>query len=129
MPAERPRPAATGDALMRLAALAIAAIGLWWFRDVLLLAFASILIAVALHTLAHRLARRTHMPQRLALALIVVLVLGFVAATLALFGWRIADQFDEILAKAQVSLGQLMAFAREHSWSSRLLSRLTGEPI
>ena len=98
--------------------------GVWWFRDVLLLAFASILIAIALNGLASGLSRVTRLSYRPALAVVVILTLGFVAGALALFGWRIADQYDEILASAQASLTRLAALGREHSWTRELLDRL-----
>lgn len=120
---------AANGAPWRIAALVALCLGLWWFRGVLLLAFGSVLIAVALRTLADRLARLTRLPTQAALAVVVILTLGFVAAALALFGWRIADQFDEILAKTQASLTRLSVMAHEHSWSRELLDRLAGTRI
>lgn len=129
----RPQPRETardaGISLLKIAALVAAGLGLWWFRGVLLLGFGSVLIAVALDAMSDRVSRLTRMPRRLALAVVVILTLGFVAAALALFGWRIADQFDEILAKTQASLGQLAAMAHEHSWSRELLDRLASARI
>jgi predicted PurR-regulated permease PerM len=120
---------ASGAIVLKVAAVVILGLGLWWFRGVLLLAFGSVLIAVALDALADRLSRLTRLPNRIALAAVVIMTLGFVAATLALFGWRIADQFDEILAKTQASLAQLAALAHAHSWSRELLDRLAGARI
>jgi predicted PurR-regulated permease PerM len=120
-----PGAATPGATAWRIAVLAAVALGLWWFRGVLLMAFASVLIAIALHVLAERLARLIRVPRPVALALVGLLTLGFVAGTLALFGWRIADQYDEILAKAQTSLAQLFALAQQHSWSRELLARLS----
>ena len=119
----------TRNAVWRSAALLALVVGLWWFRDVLLMAFASVLIAIALFGLAEGLSRFSRLPYRLALAAVVVLTLGFVAGTLALFGWRIADQYDEILATTQASLARLAALGREHSWTRELLDRLMSARI
>ncbi|MBS0363988.1 MAG: AI-2E family transporter [Proteobacteria bacterium] len=101
----------------------------WWFRGVLMLAFASVLIAVTLDALAGLLTRAVRLPRPAALALVVLLVLGFVAGALALFGWRIADQFDEILARTQSSAAALAATLKEHEWTRELLARLSGARI
>jgi predicted PurR-regulated permease PerM len=102
---------------------------LWWFRGVLMLAFASVLIAVTLDALTAALTRMTRLPRGVALAVVVVLVIGFVAAALALFGWRIADQFDEILSRVQASLASLNAILRERGWTRELLARISGARI
>lgn len=130
MPTRRTHP--TGeivDVAWRLVGLLALVLGLWWFRGVLMLAFGSILIAVALDALAARLKQLTRLPRPVALAIVVVATLGFVAGALALFGWRIADQYDDILAKAQAGLAGLGAAAREHAWSRDLLARVSGAKI
>jgi predicted PurR-regulated permease PerM len=126
-PVSLPGPGAAGAT--RVIVLALAALALWWFRGVLLMAFASVLIAVALHALADGLARLTRLPRPLALAVVAAATLGFVAAALAMFGWRIADQYDEILARTQASLGELTALARQHGWTRYLVDRLAGARI
>ena len=131
MPTPRPSEARHRPRMtpLNLIGFVVLALGLWWFRGVLLLAFGSILIAVALDALATRLSQLTRLPRRFALACVVILTLAFVGATLALFGWRIADQFDEILAKTQASLMQLAGIARQHSWSAELLDRIAAARI
>jgi predicted PurR-regulated permease PerM len=116
-------------ALLRFALWAAAALLLWRMRGVLLLGFASILIALALRALADPLARRTHMPRQLSLALVVLLTLGFVAGALVLFGWRIADEYDDILTKVQTSLGEGTALLNSHAAGRYLLRSLLGARI
>lgn len=101
----------------------------WWFRGVLMLAFASILIAVTLDALAALLTRLTRAPRSVALFAVVLLVLGFTAGTLTLFGWRIVDQFDEILARAQASLASLNTVIQAHEWTREMLARFSGARI
>jgi predicted PurR-regulated permease PerM len=117
------------QALLRFALWAVAALLLWRMRGVLLLGFTSILIALALRAMADPLARRTHMPRQLSLALVVLLTLGFIAGALTLFGWRIADQYDDILAKAQTSLREGAALANSHAVGRYLLRSLQGARI
>jgi predicted PurR-regulated permease PerM len=122
-------PTTPSESFRNLAIAAALLVIAWWFRGVLMLAFASVLIAVALDALAGGVTRVTRIPRPGALAIVVVLVLGFVAGTLALFGWRIADQFDEILARTQASLASLAAMMRGHEWTRELLARLSAARI
>jgi predicted PurR-regulated permease PerM len=74
----------------------------------------SIPIALALRAMSDPLARRMHVPRQLSLAVVVLVTLGFIAGALALFGWRIADQYDDILARMQTSLGEGTALLNGH---------------
>jgi predicted PurR-regulated permease PerM len=115
---------------LRSVAIAVGLLAVaWWFRGVLMLAFASVLIAVTLDALAAGLKRITRLPRAAALSVVVVLVLGFVAGTLALFGWRIADQFDDILSRVQASIASIAAALRQHEWSRELLARVSAARI
>jgi predicted PurR-regulated permease PerM len=115
--------------LLRLALWAVAGLLLWRMRGVLLLGFTSILIALALRALADPLARRSHLPSRLALAVVTFLTIGFIVGALALFGWRIADQYDDILAKAQISVKQGAALLSSHVAGRYLLHSLQGSRL
>jgi predicted PurR-regulated permease PerM len=127
-PSSRTSPA-PGQAASRLVLITVAALAAWWFRGVLLMAFASVLIAVALSALAEGLSRVTKLPRRAALGVVTLLTIGFVAGALALFGWRIVDQYDEILERTRTSLAELMNLARAHGWTQFLLNRLAGARI
>ena len=102
------------DAL-RLALLAIGALLVWQLRGILLLGFTSVLIAVALRAVSDPLARWTRLPAGLTLAAVIFLTIGFVGGSLALFGWRIADQYDEILHRVQLGLADASALVNSHS--------------
>lgn len=131
------RPAREGHARSRVwrrellwaAGWAIAALAVWQLRAIVILAFASILIALALSTLAEGLRRVTRAPRGVALAVVVILTLGFVAGATALFGWRVADQFDVILAKTQASLHAGLTILRQHSLGRLVVERLSSGPI
>jgi predicted PurR-regulated permease PerM len=126
VPAARP-PAALD--IGRLALMTIGALLVWQMRGILLLVFTSVLIAVTLRAISDPLARRTKAPAGLALAVVILLTLMFVAAALALFGWRIADQYDAILAKAQRGLADVAALVNSHALGRNILQWMQGARI
>jgi predicted PurR-regulated permease PerM len=117
------------QALLRVALWAGGALLLWEMRGVLLLGFTSILIALALRAMADPLARLTRLPRQLSLAVVVLATLAFIAGALVLFGWRIADQYDDILAKAQASLREGAVLLNSHAVGRYLLHSLQGARI
>lgn len=68
--------------------------------DVLLLVFASILLAILLRSLAEPMAERLHISQRWALAIVVAIL----AASLSIIGWAIAPSIGEQVRELQASL-------------------------
>lgn len=68
--------------------------------DVLLLVFASILLAILLRSLAEPLAERLHISPRWALAIVVAIL----AASLSIIGWAIAPSIGEQVRELQASL-------------------------
>lgn len=114
---------------VQLLALVGAALLLWYLRGVVAMAFASILIGIALVALADMVHRLTRMPRGWALALVVLAIIGFVAAAIALFGWRVADQADAILAKAQQSLAELASFANRYAWTAAIAEQFSRAPL
>ena len=80
-----------------LAALVVAlALLVWEWRQVLLLVFGSVLIAVGLHAIADPLAARTPLNTSLSLALAALLVLAVLVGVGWLFGAQIAGQMDTL---------------------------------
>lgn len=131
MPKPRPAaaPATLSSDIRRLAILGIAALLVWQLRGILLLGFTSVLIAVALRAISDPLARRTRLPAGLTLAAVILLTVAFVAGALALFGWRIADQYDDILAKAQSGLADVSALVNSHAVGRYILHWMAGARI
>jgi predicted PurR-regulated permease PerM len=78
-------------------ALAVLALFLWRVLDVLLLGFASVLVAILLRALAEPIARRTRLSQTLALGLAVLAVLVLLGGILWLFGAEIASQLAQLV--------------------------------
>ena len=71
---------------------------LWALRDVLILVFASVLVAVILRILANPIERRLHVPDGVALAIAGVILVGFLATAMWLFGAEVIAQ-SSVLAE------------------------------
>lgn len=97
---------------------------LWYAVDVLLLAFAGLLLAIFLRGLSDEVSSRTALSDGWALALVtVVLVLGLV-----LGGWLlapdIADQIEELRRSLPQSVQQLAQRIERYAWGRQLLAQL-----
>lgn len=90
-----------------VAGIAVLALLLWTWRDVVLLAFAAALIAVALHGLADPIAKRTPLSGAAALALTGVSMLALLAALAWLFGAQIGVQMSTIVDQMPAALTRL----------------------
>ena len=65
---------------------------LWQLRDVLVLIFGAILIATIFRAIARPLQKYLHLPERFAVAVAVLLIVGVIAGTAALVGSRVSAQ-------------------------------------
>ncbi len=118
-----------GLRVLGVALLVVGALILWKLAGGLLLLFAAILLAAALDALADGLRRLAPLPRQAAIGLSAVLIFGVLGGVVALFGWRILDQYEEIFAKIRESVHALMSYARAHVWSQALLQRANGAKI
>lgn len=89
--------------------------------DVLLLAFAGVLFAIILRSLAELIADHTALGPRVALAIVVVTLL----TALGLGGWalagQIAEQTDQLVATVPDTLQQGANWLRQYTWGEWLL--------
>jgi predicted PurR-regulated permease PerM len=85
----------------------VLALALWRLRDVVSIAFGSVMLSVGFLGIAEALSRRTRMPKRLALAMVVIGVLGALALSVEVFGAMMAGQYDELTRKLPESLHKL----------------------
>lgn len=124
------RPLAAADRrVIAIAILAVGALVVWKLAGLLLLLFAAILLAVALGALADGLRRFAPVPRKLAVMASAALVFGVLGAVIALYGWRIVGQYQEILDKVRESTHGMLMAARAHAWSRVLLQRAYGAQI
>lgn len=112
------------EALLRVGLVAALALLAWWLVDVLLLAFAGVLIAVLLRAPADWLSARTPMPPWLTLALVLItLVLGL-GGTIWAFAPEVGRQFDELLVEIPKTARALAGSLEQYQWGRWLLERV-----
>ena len=105
-------------------ALVLVLIVVWYTRDVMLLAFAGVLLAVCLRTPARWLHSRVGIPTGLALALVVLLPVG---ATVALFwvrGPEIARELDALREGVPQAAAAVEARLQRSEWGRRVVEEL-----
>lgn len=91
--------------------------------DVLLLAFAGVLIAVIIRSLAEFVAGHTRLGPRVALAAVVLtLLLIFGLGGWALAG-QVAEQTDQLVATIPATVQQSTDWLRQYSWGAWLLGQ------
>lgn len=83
----------------------------WQLRFVLVLAFGSVLFAVILHSAAGPLKTHLRLPEGVALALALVLIVGILVASLGLFGSEVISQAENIRAALPEALDVLRRMA------------------
>lgn len=98
----------------------------WRLADVLLLGFAALLVAITLLAIGDGLRRIVRIPRRLAVAAATLLLIGGLAGIIAFYGWRIADQYEEIFAKAKAGWAAALTYVQAHAWSRSLLQKSDG---
>jgi predicted PurR-regulated permease PerM len=115
--------------LILIALMALSGLLLWKLAGVLLLLFSSILLAAAFSALADGLRRLAPLPAAVAVLLAALLIFGVLVGVVALFGWRIIDQYEDIAAKVRQSLHTLLDYARGQAWGQALLTQANGAKI
>lgn len=86
--------------LIQIAVLLAVVLLVWRLSGVLILFFASLLLAIAFAAIAQGFMKLLPIPRRMAVGLSVLALIGSLGAVVGLYGWRIAGQYDEIYAKA-----------------------------
>src|SRR5690606_8873287 len=92
-----PRDASSRSILqITLIVLAIVAVALllWVLRNVVILVFGSIVLAVILRVIANPLKARFGLPERIALLLAILMVTGVIGLAFWLFGQEVARQAE-----------------------------------
>jgi predicted PurR-regulated permease PerM len=105
-------------------AVALAAL-VWSLREILLLVFASVLLAVILRFIAEILSVRTGMTNSWSLVVAGGVVLGLIAAVITLFGAQLAGQFNALASQLQ-SVERTVAGYFDESSAKDLLSSSLG---
>ena len=114
-------------ALVVCGAATLVVVGLllvWYAVDVLLLVFASLLVAIFFRGSAEALAARTRLSVGWALAVVVLGVLALGVAAILTVVPSLAEQTDRLVETAPASLGRLEDRIREYGWGRAALDRM-----
>jgi predicted PurR-regulated permease PerM len=97
---------------------------LWYLRDLLLLVFASILLALVLSSMADLVNRLTRIPRTPALALIIIILLAIIGLGIWLLAPNLAEQVSRLTENLSESLFKLGARIERQDWAKNLLALL-----
>jgi predicted PurR-regulated permease PerM len=113
---------------IRRIALAVLILGLallaWYLIDVLLLVFASILLAVILRSLADLIEKIAPINSSWSLALVIVLSSAIIAGGSVLFGAQISQQIGVLVEQLPTAWDQVWDKIGEASWLNNLLKQI-----
>lgn len=104
-----------------VAGIAALAALLWMLSDILLLVFASVLLAVMLRTIASFVSTHTGLKEAWSLLIAGALIVGLAAAAIIFFGTQLRSQFDLVVSQLQ-SVEQTVASYFDTSSMKNLLS-------
>ena len=103
--------------------IVVRALTLWRLKDVLSIAFGSIMLAVGFTGLADAIGRRTHLSRPLSLALVVIATLGAMGLAIEVFGAMMAAQYDDLALKLPQSLHRLAAWLNNTPFGRDIVGR------
>ena len=92
----------------------------WQLRTLLLMLFGAVVVATVFRALADFIARRTRLPDGVAVALSVGLVLGLIATLIALFGAQITAQIHTLTEALPRAWASLQTRIREMGFGEQL---------
>jgi predicted PurR-regulated permease PerM len=102
----------------------VAIVAAWFLRDVLVLVFASILLAVLLRGAAVRLRRYTRLPTGASLALVLALIIGAFAVLATWQGPRVTEEVKILRRELPVAFEVLKARVTGNEAAQRLIDEL-----
>lgn len=94
-------------------AIVAGALLLWQLREVLVLLFGAILVATIFRAIAAPMHKHLHLPERMAVALAIILIVALIGGTLALIGTQVSAQSQviaELLPKAAKIVDARLSF-------------------
>lgn len=97
----------------------------WQVTQILLLVFASLLLALFLRTLAIFVSRHTPLSVNWSLALVVVALLGISALILVLYGPDLANGFYRLFQQLPSAPERLRSALEQYEWGPALMERLS----
>lgn len=107
------------------AAVIILLLMVWQIAQILLLIFASLLLALFLRTLAEEISRNADLNISISLNLVVLLLLGGSVSILLVYGPDIAEGFYQLFRKLPSTLDKLRLTLGQYGWGPLLLDALS----
>lgn len=123
----QPATGSSGDFVRRVLVVALVAVLVllfWTWRQVFLLAFASILIAVGLNAMAMVIANRTPISRPWGLLLSALIVAAVIFGSLWLFGAQISAQASELTSRIPPAWERLRSIAGETPLGAEAISQI-----
>lgn len=117
------RGSGAGSAAVRLIVLALLLLLAWRGRDVLLLLFAGVLLALLLSRLTDAVERRTPLPHGGAYAAVLLVLAGLLTGGVWLAAPSVSRQLDELTERLPQAVDRLASRVEEYRWARRLLDR------
>jgi predicted PurR-regulated permease PerM len=111
--------------VLPVALTAAAVLLLWLLSDVVLVVFASILVAVAFSGLAKPITRYLRVPPAVAVLIVTLIFLGITAVPLSVHGMRLWAQFDEIALHIPEAIASIRQAIEAHP-SGRFIEDIVG---
>lgn len=108
---------------LRVLAVALLLLLAWRGREVLLLLFAGVLLALLLSRLIDAAVRRTPLGRRSAYAVVLLSLTGLLAGVVWLAAPSVSQQMDELTERLPRAVARLGDRIEEHRWARRLLDR------
>lgn len=113
--------------IVAVAGMAVIALllAVWQVSQILLLVFASILLALFLRTLGAFITRYTPLSMNWALTVVILVLLSLFVLILALYGPTIADGFYQLFQQLPAALDRLRSTLEQYPWGPALIDRLS----
>ena len=96
----------------------------WYGVSVVLLVFASVLLAIFFANVSHFVSRHTALAYGWSLALVTLGLLALVGGGLWFTGAALGQQVDDLLEQVPSALQQLQQRLEQHAWAGRLLAEV-----
>src|SRR5690242_20365237 len=109
-----------------VATVVVVLLATWFASDVLLLAFAGIILAILLRAAANEIAQFLHMRPGVALGLTCLLLLVFIGLCCWYVIPRLNDQFDILKHDIPAAWHQMQAWLHQSPWAGQLADRVQG---
>jgi predicted PurR-regulated permease PerM len=109
-----------------VATVVVVLLATWFASDVLLLAFAGIILAILLRAAANEIAQFLHLRPGVALGLTCLLLLVFIGLCCWYVIPRLNDQFDILKHDIPAAWHQMLAWLHQSPWAGQLADRVQG---